>query len=1165
MNATEALAVIRKVADVHDNHRNSAEQFERACLFLAEEWARDQLAGLTYSLSYRSRQPIDIMIFVDIPRLPAGPGRLVSFPDPGENHENTYYIECKLYGRPLGLNEVAKSYLMALRNRPIGLVIASNQIPTHPAHEFAQWISSQSARGIVISYWNPIDEGSPARSPRARQRRSVGSELDRPFALVSWSLARNGPFGQTPLAKSEAESGLQLLDLFPDDVLSFKAILKRTGAHRKGTEAHLLVGDAEPVPMKLQEISSSGLHVQCTLAAQDLVPGHLYQHSQLRIRTNAGENILTLGDGFPTFVQLADVIQLPDLRHGMVNRDYADWIKQRDKRLLTVRGEGGIGKTYFCEGLAKLAVQDGYHIAQTTLTVETGIGFVSEFLWLLLPAEIRHELKSLGDVALTESLIEAVLERHSQGDVDGISQSLARLLLSDRLLSGETEPIMQSIARLLVNSTRPLVFIASNCQRIADAPAYALKMLLGALEQEGWGNVRVILEYRNTTEHLNDTWRSVSEWMDRTLAHRRYDILLTSLDSASLKTVLGDVLVTPDIDEVTALIVDKAGGNPLYVSNLLRSLVDNNLARPTLSQHASTVRRYSVDSLPEVREFVTAISADVEMLLWERIAFYHEKFGRDSGIGAIVLGLNAVVGPVISSSLLAQLLDTSLREIELELMRFRAVGLVVRKGDDEFAYAHEFAHTAALKWFIRHPDNLDITLDAASSDVPVSYNMALAKGKLNAFLDRRVNAVEAFNAAAQLANGDFVRELPCYRHMADQLVSAQDEAACNAYHAAIGRLLKVGHYILGRRHMITVIEAALAHLDQRRVPLPSPTVNFYRQSYHHDICSASLHLLNWSAYQLHASKAIEYCRDELGMARILNRLVKFACMIGTPSIGRAAALLATAVQKSIAREIDPALPNVLMGEMAILYLQIDSSAAAVIVDTLLADPADDRQTAHDLAVAATVACVRGDRDASIEYLARADVFIAKYGLESLRTTSGIMHGVLDLLSGNPQMAADHFKRCSLNAAWQDNIRDELRCASNLLVARIACDDLSGAREVYERTLSLIQLVAASVDHDAAVALLAQAHAVSVHTFKVVPLTNEEAVLYPRLRTERRVNLFAVMMHNAHILSNWQPKIFAAPERWLGTLSAEPWRNEDLPHNVIGIWIAKLGAELQAIC
>lgn len=1171
MNLIEAISTIRRLSESDNDNRENSKPYEIACKVLAENWAKDKLGSYKYDLFYRIRRPIDITITVQIPSLPTGPGKIIGG-DASEINERHYFLECKFYGRPLGLDVLGKSYLMALRFKPVALVIVSNTAPTEIANNFAQWVCEQVGRDLSITYWNPLFDQSPSKNPEKRKFTNLKLDYKEKFIkaieIDSWSVWRDETFDKTPIARSVLTNGIRKIELSPGEIIIFEISLKFPKINLSDLSIQMrLEGINSIIKIQLTENSKFGniIRAKGEMSSWELNAGVEYRDCQIVITSRSGEDILKLGSDFPVINRIFDAIQLPDLRKGKAQDEYLKWKKSHGKPLLTVKGEGGVGKTYLCEQIAALAKKDGFHTSRSTLTVETGVGFISEFLWLLLPSEVRYEMRKLADVALTEEFIRTVVGNFDSVENNEITNSLAQLLLTERWPINGHEMIIQTIARLLVGSTRPLIFFVSNCQRVAEAPANILKTLLGALEQEGWGQVKVVLEYRDTVEDIGESWRVFLAWMDKTVGHRHRAVSINPLRKEELAGAFADMLITNDAIEATKIIIEKAGGNPLYLHNLFRILLEKNLLLPTLVNSKSNKIKFSLENLNNVRNFLVDLNPDVEMLLFQRIQYLHEDIKKTFPLGAFSIGLNSIFGSVLSVKLISILSSTTEKDIELLLIRFKDAGLLKRCGDDSFSFSHEFAKSAAKNWFCQSAESTNIALNAASSEIPNEYSMLLAKAKINSFLGRVEQAVESFNFAAQTAGSDFGKLLPCYLSIADELANGNSESICIAYHAAIEKATSMGYYLLGRREIINLNKKALSALEWHSGTLQITISDGLRRYYNHAISSAAIHLMEWDTYFEHTANAIDACKNELEMAQILNRVVKSAALNGHFIIAHSAGLLAISLQKNIDITLDKSLPNVLHGEMASMYLQFDIDVASSIVMMMLLNDVDDRQKVHDLIIAATVKFVTGDTFNCLNYLNSADEMIKKMGLSRLQINSSLLRGVLHLSQTRYRAAAEMFKIQGGIAAYQDNIRDEIKCGNNLLVARIAFGDIKGGVEIYERMIVIAKRNNKILDEQKLKVTISQINSIIKSSLKFVEPSLDEKLLYPRPSTEYSSNIFSVFFYNAITLNKWNPDLFIFDHLMLKNEFFSEVNEVRLPKAILDVFVNEFGISLKAIC
>lgn len=543
-------------------------QFELYSLAIARKWAESTLTS-PYRIEYRTHEPIDILIeeseASDMLKLPNA--KHVA----GRAAPQRHFIECKLYGRDLSLSVVGVSYLHAFRERPRSLVIATNRELTGGAQEFASWLfNTQMGKTTTFYTWNPFDQDGAlavGRDMAMEAPAETASGVHRsPVVIDRWSLKERMPFQDIPIASSDGESRSEYF-MRPDARLVFRAFLRNPVRGRRigGITLRFQEPGHHPVLVSLEKIGeiAGRLEVQGIIRASDLRPNVSYPRPDLDVAMSSGQDSLCGMPGFPFLHVEPKAIILSDLRADETDALYKRWMRTSGAPLMIVQGEGGAGKTYLCGQIAERAVRSGFRATHTPLEVRTELAFVTEMVWLLLSPDLRALLKETDHV-LTGSLL-AELGAASGGSVtESDAAALATLILEGRWEGSSPEILLQSIARLIVSSHRPLLFVISNAHRLSDSVAYGIRTLLAAIEAAGWGQVRMIIEARDTPEDLGSDWLNLKSWTVKALGHRIIEHTVRPLDEAGLRKSLTKSITSVDGQLMAKLIAGKSGGNPLF-------------------------------------------------------------------------------------------------------------------------------------------------------------------------------------------------------------------------------------------------------------------------------------------------------------------------------------------------------------------------------------------------------------------------------------------------------------------------------------------------------------------------------------------------------------------------------------------------------------------------
>lgn len=1133
------IKVFIRALETQSNWDSSAD-FEALCHMLAEIWARENLTG-PYRVEWRSNEPIDILISQSLEVTPPPTGAVAIIDD--RHTEKRFFIECKLYGRNLDLRTLGAPYLYALKERPESLILATNKNLTSGALAFASWLFREEMKGTTsLHLWNPIEtqENQVDVEP---DRKAVGENLSGRSAprvhsegpsLLTWTLRKRQSFQDIPVAR-HGVPGRSLYQVGCDGRLVFTATLLNPVRGRKMKFASLrfdLKNGAPPVVVSLN-LSDNLAHsrdVEAILEMGLFPPDLVLPSPSIEIQTSAGIDTISRLEGFPSIRVDPRIIQIPDLRAEATNEAFERWMRSDDKPVMLIQGEGGVGKTFLCGILAERARELGFQTAHSPLEVRTEPGFITEIAWLMFSPEVKSLLRST-DQELTRDLLRSLARRYRLSDADQDWTILSDLILSGQWDATNTEVLTQSLVKLMTGSGKPILFVISNAHRMADTVAEALRGLLGALESAEWGQVRLILEARDTPEDLGDAWSHLLSWIRSGIGHRVQRVSLDPLDDEGTRVQLRSVVSSTAPDEVAEIIHGKCGGNPLFLTSLMQSLLERDFIRP-IGRVDESGKSWHVPSVSALRDAVADLGVKVEDILRSRIEFWHrETRTRNRDLDASLLGVMAVLGLELHVELLAILFGKSANQVEATLSDFILSGLVVRQPTGEISFSHEYIEAAALLWLNSQPGHSEIIRDIADRSVPLTgpeaYHLALSKGRVHLFLGRQPQALDAFNAALQFSGESFSKRVRCHQEIHTILGKGGSERQALQYHANFAEYLQHGYYIFPTERGVLLNEEALKALDGDGHRLLDQSYRLERMRwYRHNLSNLATRLLDLDLYAKHATASIDLASGSLAMAQILNRLVKVCGFWGKVALGREAGRVAASLESQHPREDDPNLPSVLRGELSFLYASIDPGAALALAREAYALSHTKRQHAHDV-FARTSAFLRlhrlKDAEADINSLKS---LVKSLNLRTLNLSLAMVEGMKCLLEQEPGPASDFFRRGLAEAAWQGNHREELRHASNLIVARA----LNGEHELAAHLLKAILPTVARIGTGKATDQLdkvferAMAHIRRNGDWVVAMDAHPGLPAAPN----QGPHMVAPILLNAKVLYDWKPILYPAP-------------------------------------
>ncbi len=335
-------------------------------------------------------------------------------------------------------------------------------------------------------------------------------------------------------------------------------------------------------------------------------------------------------------------------------------------RLVLVDGEAGVGKTHFVERAAEaLRTKYGFDVVSFTVTDE----------------HQGHLLAALLRACLTPSI--------HQKSFQEVAQAVQKVLLSDELDAGNLEANVGLLARVAIRMG-PRVIVLRDCQLLNAQVANQIWALVVALNDAGWGGVRLVLEYRQPDATLNEAIKSLVTKIKLRIRRVLLTKPLVPLTQGELSATAAKIFrhVTP---EIAACLMQRTGGLPLFLESYLCRLLDlgfvvwdrGNPPRLSISQPAQVLS----DTLP----------VSGALILEDRMRTWLQKtFGDDANMVATQLGLVAVTDSATSQSFILEALSISPERLRAIQLAVDAGNLGYWRPDGEIVFRHDLLRTAMI-------------------------------------------------------------------------------------------------------------------------------------------------------------------------------------------------------------------------------------------------------------------------------------------------------------------------------------------------------------------------------------------------------------------------------------------------------------------------------------
>jgi ABC-type transport system substrate-binding protein/class 3 adenylate cyclase len=249
--------------------------------------------------------------------------------------------------------------------------------------------------------------------------------------------------------------------------------------------------------------------------------------------------------------------------------------------IVSVLGEAGIGKTRL---VAEAATEraDVRFLAGNAVSYAETIPYwpVRELLrdWLRLgvsepEARVRLELKAGlaaalgGDAEEVYPFLATVLGLSPEPDAADRLRQLSRDSVRRQTIDG-VERLVRSLAR-----ERPLCLVVEDLHWADESTLDLLEKLLPVTEEEA---VCLVLLYRSEREHRS--W-DLGDHARRRYPHRYHELELAALDSEASRMLAGGAAGAELPAAVAEELADRAGGNPFFLEEALRDLVERGALR----------------------------------------------------------------------------------------------------------------------------------------------------------------------------------------------------------------------------------------------------------------------------------------------------------------------------------------------------------------------------------------------------------------------------------------------------------------------------------------------------------------------------------------------------------------------------------------------------------
>ncbi|WP_442601990.1 AAA family ATPase [Paenibacillus sp. KN14-4R] len=374
----------------------------------------------------------------------------------------------------------------------------------------------------------------------------------------------------------------------------------------------------------------------------------------------------------------------------------------------TVRviGHGGMGKTTFIQYTLQQAIpQDGLYatgkcaIQHAKFPYDVWIQVIEQLMsQILMESKLQMEVWKLR-----------VLEA-----LDGYGQLLIELVPKLELLIGPQVEVqslppfeakhrlhllLNRFIQLFLHRDRPFVLFFDDLQWADEA---SLQYLTYLLDDKGTKNLLLILAYRDgeiAPDHPLHQFES--HLIKRNLPIN--SIQLKSLEITDLKQLLSDAMRNnlSGNDEIAKILLDKTGGNPFFLKQLLQDLIDH---KQVTFEQTSRIWQWDIEGIAEMN-----LSDNATGYIADKINYFPSEMRR-------VLGYAAFLGSQFDLEALVSITGLSVLELSEMIavaIEERLIQSISKENSTKYKFLHDRIEQAAYR-LIPEADRPDIHMTIGS-------------------------------------------------------------------------------------------------------------------------------------------------------------------------------------------------------------------------------------------------------------------------------------------------------------------------------------------------------------------------------------------------------------------------------------------------------------------
>lgn len=979
-----------------------------------------------------------------------------------------HFIECKYHSKKISFDVAARVFCAGILHKPKNLIIVSNK-PLYPqAIEYAnKFFLTDTSNGMfnqINFYRTSLEELLGLETlPLFTIETAKTEEIK--YEITDWELIEESTFSQKLISSLNYPIALKNID----SSLKYKLRIWINGVkvlNQKELKLFLFLpsyGNLVILNSKQIKYYRGGeLSIECYLNKSSFqkIQDNLF----VRIMSNSRDDLIG-AIKLPKLKLNEQRVIFEDFRERET-KNYAKKISQdSNSKIIFVHGEGGVGKSFFCEQVSKLLkLNYGYTAYQFTIDEDTSILAFMQFIWPLLSSFQDGKINPVADDKIGNEVLKAFIKGALEEENIIESEEFVKKITKLKLQDLDIEIFLLVCAKVIVKSITPIVILIRDCHKLSPVLVKNFRTLFKIIDDLGWGNAQFLLEYRDTQEEVNDYWKNFIQEILRDLKIKCEDCEIKPLSRKELNVCLKGIFVGEDSIK-SEILLKKTGGNPLFLTQLIEYFINLGFIEKVV--YKDNLLKLNIVDVGGVEQELLGIPKTVESFLERRVNKYFEKIKDKTQKELIIsyLGLSSVIGYQINEYKLKEALYIG--DAELKNIRFKLISdnlLNPSYTTPPAVFVHEMMQIAVKEVSKKLTEFQCAALKLEGILKQEVTEDAIIGGKLNFELLNLKEAYEWFNIGYEIEKkiGNYSLQRICLQYL-KRILEKNESQISNHIEKYFSICLALGWNEFHNSSLINSIKVykdIIEKLKDEQITqgLTDGVKHIFKIEAIHNLLTVYVDLF-W------IKESIETFYEEISIVDnadrflyLINRFILFCSRSNYPEYGWKAYQL---IYEFKSKKYPNQIWSVLCSDIGHLYLESNPKIALKIWEEGLKYAEDIRQINHSRLN--ILVCKLHLNSFGIKPLNRLNIdekSIFNQGIEGQIVRLNMYKGITTLYDKDKELANHYFKK-ALNSSVRSNLKiQEWQCHNNLAVLslfqgynEVAIDHFEKAAIIISKTIT----------------------------------------------------------------------------------------------------------------